>query len=249
MAGTKSRYTRLLVGTDGAGAAWDFSSESNKLGVKLSGEKLDDTTFQSSGKTAVAGDPEGSITQSGYWTSPAAGTFDGEMVDAIKNAESLYVAALFGDNVAACPAYVAEKTTAENVAIEGAIGGLITVNGDWGAGTGIVRALRLASGNVAATGALTYIDLGAAGLSTGRAWLFVTNITGTATNATFTVQCDDNTGFSSPTTKGTFTLSAGGVYVLSITGGVDRYVRLNCTSKGGATSFDLTALIAVTGIT
>jgi hypothetical protein len=37
--------------------------------------------------------------------------------------------------------------------------------------------------------------------------------------------------------------------VLSITGGVDRYVRLNCTSKGGATSFDLTALIAVTGIT
>jgi hypothetical protein len=99
MAGTKSRYTRLLVGTDGAGAAWDFSSESNKLGVKLSGEKLDDTTFQSSGRTAVAGDPEGSITQSGYWTSPAAGTFDGEMVDAIKNAESLYVAALFGDNV------------------------------------------------------------------------------------------------------------------------------------------------------
>ena len=249
MAGTKSRYTRLLVGTDGAGGAWDFSSESNKLSVKLAGDRLDDTTFQATGKTAVAGDPEGTITQNGYFTSPAAGTFDGEMVDAIKNAESLYVAALFGDDVAACPAYVAEKTTAENVAIEGAIGNLITVNGDWGAGTGIVRGLRLASATVSATGAQAYIDLGAAGASTGKAWLWVYSITGTATNATFTVQCDDNTGFSSPTTKGTFTLSAAGVYVVSITGGIDRYVRLNCTSKGGATSFDLAAIVAVTGIT
>ena len=248
MAGTKARYTRLLVGTDGAGAAWDFSTQSNKLGVKLSGNRLDDTTFQATGKTSVAGDPEGSITQNGYFTGPEAGTFDGEMVDAIKNAESLYVAALYGDNVAACPSYVAEKTTAENVAIEGDMGSLITVSGDWGSGTGIVRGLRLGSGTVSATGALTYIDLGAAAAGACKAWLFVTGITGTATNATFTVQCDDNTGFSSPTTKGTFTLSAGGTYVLTFTG-VERYARLNCTSKGGATNFDLTALIAVTGIT
>ena len=52
----------------------------------------------------------------------------------------------------------------------------------------------------------------------GTAYLFVTTITGTATNATITVQSDDNTSFTSPATEGTFTFSDEGVYVVTMTG-------------------------------
>ena len=68
-------------------------------------------------------------------------------------------------------------------------------------------------------------------------------------NATITVQSDDNTGFATPATEGTFTFSAVGGQEIALSGAVDRYVRLNATSLGGATNYTVVGVIALSGIT
>lgn len=249
MTATKARYTRILVGANGAGGAWDFSGVSNSLDVDVSVPRLDDTVFQAAASTSVAGDPSGSIKQAGYYDNSAADTFEQEIAESILNAELLYVAALLGTDTAACAAYVAPQTNTDNMGVSTPVANLITLKGSWGGGSGLKRGVRLYTGTLAATGAQTYIDLAIAGSTGGQAWLFVTAISGTATSATCTVQCDDNTGFTSPTTLGTFTFSATGCYAIALSNTVDRYVRLNCTSKGGATSFAVTAIVAVNGVT
>ncbi|WP_230685363.1 hypothetical protein, partial [Streptococcus pneumoniae] len=84
---------------------------------------------------------------------------------------------------------------------------LITANGSWFDGTGIKRGLQVYRGTISATGTTTYIDTGAVGSAGGYAWIWITAVTGTATNATILIQSDDNTGFSSPATEATFTFS------------------------------------------
>ncbi len=244
----KSRYTRILVGTNGNGNAWDFSGVSNSLDVEVSSEKLEDTTFQSA-RTFLAGSSAGNIAQAGYYDNSGANTFEQEIAESVINDELLYVAALFGTETAACAAYVAPQTSTENMAIGTPVAELITLSGGWGAGTGLKRGVRLFSGTISATGAQTGVDLGVAGTTGGQAWLFVTAVTGTATNATFTVQSATTVGFGSPATEGTFTFTGRGAFAIALSGTVDRYVRLNATGLGGATNITATAIIAVNGVT
>ena len=124
---------------------------------------------------------------------------------------------------------------------------LITLNGSWPGGDGVLRGVLLHMGTIAATGAQTHIYIGAAGTA-GKAWLYVTAVTGTATNATCTVESDDEATFTASATEGTFTFSGVGCYPIALSTAVNRYVRLNCTSKGGSTSFAVFAIVAVAGV-
>lgn len=246
MTAVNSRYTRLLVNE------FDFSGVSNSLEVALEVAREDTTCFQDTAKVFTVTDTSGTITQQGYFQNAAAGEFEQEIQESIANAESLYVAALFGTNADGCPAYVARATNTGNFNIAAQTPGVITVGGEWFQGTGIRRGLRVWSGTFSATGAQTtpgYIDLGAAGSAGGSAWLFVQTITGTATNATITLQSDSSNAFGAAATECTFTFSAVGAQEQDLSGTVNRYIRLNCTSKGGATSFVVVCVAAVSGIT
>ena len=240
---TKATWTRMLVNQ------WDFSGVSNSLETSVNVVREDVTTFQSTAKQFVAIGPEGSIAQQGYVTAGNANTFEYELTDAINDTDALYVAALYGTDVAKCAAYVARATNADGMSIKAASDKVLTLSGSWGEGVGIARGLRMFSGTISATGGQTYIDMGAAGGAGGLAWLFIQAITGTATNATITVQSDDNTGFATPATEGTFTFSAVGGQEIALSGAVDRYVRLNATSLGGATNYTVVGVIALSGIT
>ena len=240
---TKATWTRLLVDQ------WDFSSVSNSLETSVNVQREDVTTFQSTAKQFVAIGAEGGIAQAGYLTTFAANSFEQEITEAINNTESLYVAALYGTDTAKCPAYVARGANADGMTIKAASDKVLTLSGSWGEGSGICRGYRMFSGTISATGGQTYIDMGAAGSAGGLAWLFIQAITGTATNATITVQSDDNTGFATPATEGTFTFSAVGGQEIALSGAVDRYVRLNATSLGGATNYTVVGVIALSGIT
>lgn len=243
---TKARYTRLLVNE------FDFSTVSNQLDVSFALDKQDVTTFQASGKQFLVMGAEGTITQRGYLTGVAAGDFEAEIATAIANAESLTVAALYGTDTAACPAYVAPNCNADGLTIQSPADGVITVAGNFGSGTGILRGLRVWTGTFSATGTQTtpgYIDLGAAGSAGGAAWLFVQAIDGSATDAAITLQSDDNTGFTSAATEATFTFSAVGVVSATLSGAVDRYLRLNCTDLGGADGLTVVCIAAVDGVT
>lgn len=239
----KAKYSRLLVNE------FDLSTQHNSLEVSVATEQQDVSTFQNTGKAYLSMTPEGSIAVKGFFDDAAAGYTEQELAEAIENVETLYVAALFGTQTAACPVYVAPATNVESLTITAPVDGVIEIDGGFPAGSGLRRGLRCFSGTLSATGAQTYIDLGAAGAAGGLAWLWVQTITGTATNATVTVESDDNTGFSSAATEGTFTFSAVGGYQVTLSGTIDRYVRLNCTSLGGATSFVVVGAVAVTGVT
>lgn len=100
-----------------------------------------------------------------------------------------------------------------------------------------------------ATGAQTGIDFGSQGTTGGKAFLFVHSITGTATDATIDVESDDNSGFTSEASEGTFTFSDVGVYELTLSGTVDRYIRANLTDLGGADDISFSILVGVNGVT
>lgn len=228
---------------------WDFSGISNQIGVELGVEFQEWQTFQSDGPSRLATTPTGTIKQNGYFFDTGANTFEQEMAEAIAGSETMYVAALLGTDTATCPAYVARAADLEGMTISTPFDGLISLSGTWARGAGILRGLRAYDGAISATGAQAYIDLGAAGAAGGYVWLFVQSITGTASGATFVVQSDDNTGFSSPAAEATFTVSAVGGYEQAMSGAIDRYVRLNVTSMGGATGFAVGLIVAVSGRT
>jgi len=239
----RGAMARLLVNQ------FDFSGQSNKVEVNLSTARVDATALQSLAAETIATTASGDISQTGYFVDKGAGFFEQELMSQITNGTSLYVGALFGTDVAACPAYVARSTNAEGLKLSAPVDGLLQVSGSWFQGVGIARGLRAYAGVISATGAQAYIDLGAVGANGGYAWLFVQDKTGTITNATITVQSDDNTGFSSPATECTFTFSAVGGYEQAMSGTVDRYVRLNTTSLGGATNFTVVLIVAAAGVT
>lgn len=249
---TKGKYTRLLVGS--STWAYDFSSVSNSLTTELTTNRIEATAFQDTAVVTIAGNTEGTISQAGYAVTSATAdqNLEQRLEDGITNGTSLTVAALYMTETDACPAYVARATNASGMSISAPVDDLIALTGEWYQGTGIVRGLRVWQGTISATGAQTspaYIDLGAAGAAGGYAWLFVRAITGTATNASVLLQSDDNTGFSSAATEGTFTFSTEGVVEVSLSGAIDRYLRLSTSSLGGATSFVVTAIAAVSGVT
>lgn len=245
MAAIHGRYAKLWVDE------FDLSSQNNSLEMSIAVDSLDGTAFQATGITTYAGMPTGKISQKGYFTGKTAGMNESVLYGRI-GAATVTVAALFGTATTGCPAYVSRSTGTEKMTITTTPNALMMIDGDWVNGGSIIRGLRVWEGTFSATGAQTgpgYIDLGAAGSAGGVAYLFVQIITGSAANATIIVESDDNTGFASPATEGTFTFSAVGVQTVALSGVIDRYIRLNCTSKGGATSFVVGAIVCVSGVT
>ena len=243
----QSTKTRLVIGS--ATEAWDFSGVSNSLEVKVAGEKIDNTRFQDTAKRFTTGETEGTITQNGYFDETGALSFEQEIAQTVLNLETLWVCAIYGTDQTVPVGYIAPSTNTENMAISAPIGGLITLNGSWLSGLGLKRGFQVYRGTISATGTSSYIDVGAVGSAGGYAWLFVTTVTGTATNADIDLESDDNTSFTSAAVEGTFTFTGKGVTQVTLSGTIDRYLRLNTTDLGGATSFLVTVIAAVSGVT
>ena len=243
MAPIRGIYTSIIVDNV------NLDGQSNNLQVSVQNGQIEVTPFQSVAKQFLGEPPQGNIVHGGYFYGNNNDTIERETFFRL-GAGTNYVSALFGTDTAACVTYVAPLNDATGLQVQSQPSGVITVQGDWNAGTGLQRGIRMFSGTISATGAQTHVDLGAPGTN-GFAYLHVTGITGTASNATITVQSDDNTGFSSATTHGTFTFSGttGNGFAMTITGTIDRYVRINCTSLGSATNFTVTAIIVSTGVT
>jgi hypothetical protein len=92
------------------------------------------------------------------------------------------------------------------------------------------------------------IDIGAAGSAGGFAYLFVTTETGSGTNGTIDIE-SSATEAGTYASEGTFTFSAVGVTAVTMTGTVNRWLRLNCTALGGATSWTVSCIACVSGVT
>lgn len=122
---------------------------------------------------------------------------------------------------------------------------LNTPNGVDGA-TGLV----VFNGVVSATGTTTPVNMGVVGGGSngGLVLAFVQEITGTATNAAFSVQSAASSG-GTYTDEATITFSGVEGYSAPMTGAIAQFVKLNVTNMGGATSFKVVVVVCVKGVT
>lgn len=237
-----ARHTKVWVDE------FDFSGDSNGLDTAIESAVIDTTTFQELGAVQMVMNARGGITQRGYIMALADGNLE-EAIQARLGSGAHMVAALYGTDSAGCPSYVLPATQALSMVVRSPVEGVLTVEGAWGPGSGIRRGLRVHDDQVTATGAQPGVDFGQAGSAGGRAWLFARAIGGVASNATIIVQSASASSFASPTTRCTFSFSGLGAYAQPISGAVDRYIRVNVTGMGGATSITFGLIVAVNGVT
>ncbi len=238
-----AKYTKLLIDE------FDFSGDSNSLSVALTAAALPTTGFQATGETFIAGLTGGSLSHGGYYSGKGAGYIEQELKARLGTSTAVYVGALFGTNGVA-RAYVLDTTWGSNLGMEMPVDGVITLSGEWPAVAGLRRGLVVFDGTISATGGTDSVDFGAAGSAGGECYLFVQTVTGTATNATIDIESDADDDFGSgATVEGEFDFSAVGVTKVTMSGDVLQYIRLNCTSLGGATSFRVVAVVCVDGVT
>lgn len=240
---SRGTYAKILIDE------FNFSCDTNSLTVSGSVPALDSTALCDLANTFAIGTPTGMIEHGGFNSGSAAGTIHDEIYDRITAGDAtVYVAALFLTDTAACPGYVCQTSWANQLTIGMPIDGLMTLAGSWNASGGLVRGLRIVDAALSATGAGTAYDMGLAGTVGGQAFLFVSAIGGTATGATVDVESSATQG-GTYASEGQFTINAVGVQKIIMTGTVNRWLRISVTSLGGASSITAIAIAGVKNVT
>jgi len=243
----KGCRTRILVG------GVDLSGDTNTVGVNIQGRAIDYGVLQDCDQRRLPLSPAGSIEHNGYYSGSAAGKIEAELYTYLGSTTGVHVATIY-DTAGAVPfAYVQDMAYNSKLAISAQTGQLLTVAGMWptlkSTGARMIRGYQVGSGTVSSTGAITGIDLGAAGSAGGKLYVFITAITGSASSAAIKLQSDTDPAFGTAADEGTATFSAVGCQEVALSSTVNRYQRMNCTSLGGATNFTFYAISCIDGVT
>lgn len=227
---------------------YDLTAKSNVLTIDNNIGVLEYSVFGDCSVLKLPNVSEMMVEHGGFFTTPDAGELEKEIYDSLGDTSDVVSAFIVGTHYDTPIAYVLDDSFSATLRLNAQTNQLLTVNGNWKNKTTKYRGYEVYRGTISSTGAQTQDDFGAAG-NTGKAYLFVQTITGTATSAAIKVQGDSDAGFSSPVDLGTFTFSATGVQELTFNSTVHRYIRINCTSLGGATSFLVACVVCSSGVT
>lgn len=243
----KACNTRVLVG------GVDLSGDTNTVGLNIAGRVLEYGVLQDCDTRKLAMSPQASIEHNGYFTGSAAGTMEATLYTYLGSTTGVHVGVIY-DTAGTIPfAYVQDTAYNSKLAIAAQTAQLITCAGMWptltGSGNQMIRGYQIWAGAISATGAQTGIDFGSAGTAGGRAYVFVTSITGSATNAAVKIQSDTDPAHGTTADEGNTTFSAVGCYEIALSATVNRYVRFHCTSLGGATAFTAYVIVGLSGVT
>ena len=243
MAGIKGINTRVLVG------GYLLSSQTNSASVQAANNNIDTTPFEASAKEYVVLPPDGNIDIGGYLTFDTANgaTFEKRLHTSLTTADNVGII-YYNTAVAGSPGYVLPAAYTDNMQIQSPVAGVITVSGSYTSTTGLRRGVCVYSGTVSATGGTAAVDIGAAGTDGGYAYLFVTTETGTGSGATIDIESSTTEG-GTYASEGEFAFDGIGVQTVTMSGDVDRWLRLNATDLGGATSWYVTCIACVAGVT
>lgn len=240
----KATYTRFLVGR------YDLSGDSNQLELDINSNAIEYNVFQTPAQQSIAGVPDAKLTVNGYYNGPDTGDMEERLYTMLANESAPRVAAVLGTNQPIPVAYVLPSTYNSQLNIATPVNNLITLQGLWPTKTSqLYRGYQLWAGAVTATGTKTGVDFGSAGAAGGTAWLFATaSAGGSVVGATVDVESDDNSGFTTATSRGTFALTGLASHEISLAT-VERYMRINTTDPASATSITFTVIVAVPGVT
>lgn len=221
---------------------FDFSSATSQVDLTFEIAEAERTNLDSLAQEFIPILPKCTVAQNGYFEGIAATGFEHELEDRFGTGQAI-LTVLTQRSDADCVAYVLPEATDYSMVFGAPVANLVTLNGQWGTSAAAVRGRRVYDGTLSATGEQTAVDFGAGVTTGGKAYLHVKTITGSATNAAIKVQSSpDNNTWSD---EGTFTFSAVGGYSLALSGTVGKYIRLNCTDLGGATSFRVMAVVSL----
>lgn len=243
---SKAKYTRIFIDD------LDVSAASTNVDIDTTVATEETTTFQAAGITKMTTDPSTKVTLKGYFvTANGAGDLEKELQARLATETPVYVGVLLADSTseAGAPVYVLASTSGDALKVSAPAKGLITVDGEFVDGTvGRKRGVLLWRGSITTTGTKTAIDIGAAGSVGGNVYVFVQSITGTATNAAIVVESATTQG-GSYSTEATQQFSAVGAFAAAMTGTINRWLRINTSSMGGATAFTVAVVACVDGVT
>ncbi len=221
---------------------FDFSSATSQVDLNFEIVEAERTNLDSLAQEFIPILPKCTVTQNGYFEGIAATGFEHELEDRFGTGQAI-LTVLMQRSDADCVAYVLPEATDYSMVFGAPVANLVTLNGQWGTSAAAVRGRRVYDGTMSATGEQTAVDFGAGSTTGGKAYLHIKTITGSATNAAIKVQSSpDNNTWSD---EGTFTFSAIGGYSLALSGTIGKYIRLNCTDLGGATSFRVMAVVSL----
>lgn len=243
MAGIKGINTRILVG------GYLLSSQTNSVAVQAANNSVETTPFEATAKEYITLPPDANIDLNGYMTFDTAtdATFEKRLHTSLTTADTVGVI-FYSTAVAGSPGYVMPSAYTDNMQVQAPAAGVVTVNGSYTSSVGVRRGKCIYSGTVSATGETTSIDIGAAGSVGGYAYLFVTTETGTGADADIDLE-SSATEAGTYASEGTFTFSGIGAVAVTLSGTVNRWLRLNTTDLGSATSWYVTCIACVSGVT
>ncbi len=215
---------------------YDLSSDHNQIGLTVTREEKECTTFGKAGVQRLAGLQSFDVSGSGFFEAASA---DYAVTLTLGTANSELTILPQGTSVGS-KGFISEVTTFE-YAPGGSVGDVLgfTFAGK-GEGTVLVEGTVLKSGVVSGTSTSTAVNLGqiAAGRM-GYATLHVTVAGDTTLNVT--IQSDNTSGFSTPTTRVSFTQVGTGIASewksTTATGSTDFWWRAKCTPGGASTAY------------
>jgi hypothetical protein len=245
----RAYQSRLLV--DG----FDLSSNTSGATFTTDTTVLEYSNFQTAAVSKIAGNAGAIIEHKGYFTGGAAGSVEKVIKDRLATTDTVYTSVVFGTSETRPWFYTLDPTYSDGLTFDMPVEELLMVSGKWQQMGRTVAGYLLYTGTISGTGASTALDFLTAGAAGGLAYVHITAVVGTATSAAIQIQSATDSIFTTPNTRGTATFSGNSttgkqaVRVSLGSGTVDRYLRINTTSMGGATSFTVVALVGVSGVT
>lgn len=234
--------TDAFVYADG----YDFTGDSNQLGLQCEADQLDATTFGSGGwREHVAGLKTSTLDVQGFWQSAETDAPDPQI---FPNLGAGAVVTLGPVDTEGQPAFMLQALRSQ-YSLLGAIGELapFTLQGGCRDGQGVIRGqLAKAKGSVSGTGALgSVLNLGA---PTSTQYVYATfHVFSAGTTITVLVESDTASNFPSATTRATIgpITTAGGTWVTRVAGPFagETHWRLNVSAITG--TFTVAGAIAV----
>lgn len=233
--------TQALVNAACYLAGHDFTADSNELMLTAEGEMKEKTNFRNvitngPWKEYLLGLKTATLNMRGYWQSASSDAVDPEIFTNLGTADRVLTVA--AQETEGFPAAMLRSMPANYQMFAGGIGEVAAFSLTGATSTGpLVRGTLLKKyGSVSATGATgTGVQLGAVGASQ---FLYATfHVLGTpGTTITAVVESDDNSGFTSATTRITFgpLTTAGGTWATPVAGSItDTWWRVRITAITG----------------
>lgn len=228
---------------------FDFTGSYMGADIEITVGEIDTTPFGVTGTVTDPGTPSGKISLRGYYSGGDAGDVYKEMTDRLGTAGvNTCMAVLIDTTDADCAAYASSNAWGQTLKLNMPTTETLTFEAATAGTESIKSGLRILNATVTTTGNQAAVDFGAAGSAGGAVFIFVQTAAGGVTNGSIKVQSSATEG-GTYADEATVDVDAIGGYYAAMSGTVNRWLRVNIASMGGATSLKLVVIACVKGVT